>query len=331
MSTRPDILDRAADLAELTRCRLLLLLDRHELAVSELCTVLQLPQSTVSRHLKVLADGGWVTSRRDGTSNVYRRSHEPLQEVESLWRLIRSQVVDDPETQQDRHRLAGVLRRRRSRSEAFFSATADDWDRLRDELFGQSFDLEALVGLLDPSWTVGDLGCGTGRVSAALASWVHQVIAVDGSSAMLEAARERLRPWDHVDVRGGDLEHLPLEDATLDAATLFLALHHTPDPAEVLREARRVLKPGGRLLVVDMLPHGREEYRQNMGHVWLGFSESQLARATAAAGFVGLRFRPLQPTPDAKGPALFAAAVVAGTVSEPTPEARSPEPVAAGA
>ncbi|MEO1087293.1 MAG: methyltransferase domain-containing protein, partial [Acidobacteriota bacterium] len=290
---RPPILEHAGHLAETTRSRLLLALDGHELTVGELCSVLQLPQSTVSRHLKVLGDGDWVLSRRDGTSNLYRTAtlDEP---TSSLWRLVRQEMAKTADAVQDRQRLDAILRERRSRSQAFFSATADSWDRLRDELFGRRFDLEAMLGLLDPHWTVGDLACGTGRMAEALAPFVHRVIAVDGSNAMLESARLRLEAFDNVRLEVGELERLPLTDGSLDAATLILALHHVPDPSAVLAEARRVLRDGGRIVALDMLPHGHEEYRAEMGHIWLGFDQEHIHGALTAAGFDHCRFHALR-------------------------------------
>ncbi len=307
MSQRPHILDHAATLAEITRCRILELLARHELTVSELCGVLQMPQSTVSRHLKVLAEGGWVRSRRDGTSHLYQGSGDALEEPAArLWELIRGQLEDSAAVRQDLWRLESVIRERRSRSREFFSS-AGEWDRLRDELFGRRFDLLALLGLLDRGWTVGDLGCGTGRISLALSPFVNQVVAVDGSEAMLAAARQRLDGCANVELHPGELERLPIEDGRLDAATLVLALPYQPEPGRVLAETRRALKPGGRLLVVDMLPHEREEYRQQMGHVWLGFAAERITGWLEAAGFRGARCQPLAAETGATGPSLFAA------------------------
>lgn len=308
MSSKPAILDHAATLADATRCRILQLLEEQELMVSELCQVLQLPQSTVSRHLKVLSDGGWLDSRRDGTSRLYQMkvANGDGGAADDLWKLISRQTATTPSSRQDRARLQGVLAARRGRSQEFF-ASANDWDRLRDELFGPRFDLQALLGLVDPGWVVGDLGCGTGRLSEALAPFVREVVAVDGSPAMLESARERLKAHQNVSLRAGELEALPVEDGYLDAATLILALHHTSEPRRVLAECRRALKGGGRLLLVDMLPHDREEYRREMGHIWLGFSGEQIRRDLEATHFAGCRLRTLPADPDARGPALFVA------------------------
>ena len=128
-------------------------------------------------------------------------------------------------------------------------------------------------------------------MSAALAPFVQRIVAVDGSAAMLQAARKRLHGIDNVDLRRGELEALPIDDGRLDAATLMLVLHHIAEPSKALSEVARVLKPGGRLIVVDMLPHDRENYRQQMGHVWLGFSEEHTARLLGDAGFESVTHR----------------------------------------
>ena len=141
----------------------------------------------------------------------------------------------------------------------------------------------------------------------ALAPCVRRVIGVDDSATMLQAARRRLRGYANVDLRRGRLEALPIDDGALDAATCVLVLHHVPEPALALAEAGRVLRPGGRLLVVDMQPHDRENYQQQMGHVWLGFSDEQIGRMLADAGFGGVRIALLAPDARAKGPGLFVA------------------------
>jgi ArsR family transcriptional regulator len=281
------------------------------LTVSELCTVLQLPQSTVSRHLKALQDDGWITSRRDGTSRFYSMAPEELAEdARGLWKLIEAQVAETPAAAQDAQRVNAVLASRRSKSREFFASTADQWDRVREELFGRTFHFQALLGLLDPTWTIGDLGCGSGLVTQALAPFVGKVVAVDGSAEMLETAAERLREMSNVDLRQGELEALPLPDSGLDAAVIALVLHYVSDPARVLGEVFRVLRPGGRLLLIDMLPHEHEEYQQQMGHVWLGFSPTQISRYLTHAGFENPHITPLHREAEARGPELFAATAV---------------------
>src|SRR6266850_7042219 len=275
----PAILDHLASLADTTRSRILLLLDRHELTVSELCIIMQLPQSTVSRHLKALADAGWIGSRAEGTSRIYTMSRDELDaSARRLWQLVREQVGPSPAAAQDQRRLQATLAGRRTKSQEFFSSSAGQWDRLRDDLYGERFHLGALAAFAQRDWVLGDLGCGTGETSATLAPFVRHVIAVDASAAMLQAARRRLQPFDNVELRRGDLEALPIDDAKLDAATLMLVLHYVPEPERALGEVARVLKPGGRFVLVDMQPHDRDSYRQQMGHVWLGFAEDQIAR-----------------------------------------------------
>ena len=309
MNARPPvILDQLASLADTTRSRILLLLDGQELAVSELCTVLQLPQSTVSRHLKALGDVGWVRSRSEGTSNVYSMTRDDLdQPTRRLWLLVREQVGPSAAALQDQRRLQAAMAARRTKSAEFFSSSAGQWDRMRDEMFGDRFHLAALAAFASPDAVVGDLGCGTGQVSAALAPFVTRVIGIDSSAAMLQAARRRLADHGNVELRRGDLESLPIDDQRLDAATVMLVLHHVVDPSRALADVARVLKPGGRLVLVDMLPHDREHYRQQMGHVWLGFSEAHVTRLLHDSGFDHVRVVPLPADPKTKGPALFVA------------------------
>jgi ArsR family transcriptional regulator len=308
MTTAISIFDTMSALADVTRCRMLLVLERHELAVSELCAVLQMPQSTVSRHLKTLGDERWVVSRADGPSRLYTMAGERLEPAEKrLWGLIREQVAASPAAAQDAQRLRSVLAERRSKSQEFFSSAAGQWDRMRAEMFGQRADLLSLLGLLDESWVVGDLGCGTGQLTASLAPFVERVIAVDESAAMLSAARRRLGGIQNVALERGRLEALPIDDAELDAAVLFLVLHYVEDPVLALTEARRVLRPGGKLLIADMTPHDREEYRQSMGHLWQGFSADQVSGWLEEAGFGSPRYLELPADPSAKGPTLFTA------------------------
>ena len=305
MSRSPAILDHLSALADATRSRILLLLDRHELAVSELCGIMQLPQSTVSRHLKALADSGWISARAEGTSNVYAMTRDDLDtSAKRLWALVREQVGSTPGAAYDQRRAQTVLSERRTKSQEFFSSSAGQWDRLRDDLFGERFHFAALPAFADPAWTVADLGCGTGQMTAALAPFVRHVIAVDGSAAMLQAAKKRLQGLENVELRRGDLEALPIDDGRVDAATLALVLHHLAEPERALTEVARVLKPEGQLLVVDMLPHDREGYRQQMGHVWLGFSDEHRA-ANSRRKWV--RQRPNRPAlagSEVKGPGI---------------------------
>jgi ubiquinone/menaquinone biosynthesis C-methylase UbiE len=304
-----DILQRLASLADATRARLLLVLERHELAVAELCAVVQLPQSTVSRHLRVLSDQGWLASRSEGTSHYYRLATGLGADARRLWEAVRDPLSGAPESAQDLERAGEALSRRRTRSQEFFSSTAGQWDSVRAELFGASPELPALLALLDPTWVVGDLGCGTGGVAEAVAPYVREVVGVDESAGMLAAARSRLAASSlgpgKVELRAGRLEALPLDDESLDVALLVLVLHYVERPDRALAEAWRVLRPGGRVLIVDMARHGRTEYREQMGHLWEGFEREQMRAWLTEAGFQAITHHTLPGAPDAKGPLLF--------------------------
>ncbi len=304
--TAAPVFDRLSALADPIRGRLLLALERQELTVREVQAVLQLPQSTVSRHLKVLADLGAVSTRAEGTSNWYRMASRDLEPaLRRLWQAVRDEVAGSAAAARDAERLHRVLAERHLTSQRFFASAAGQWDRLRKELFGERAELLALLGLLDPTWTVGDLGAGTGHIAVALAPFVRRVIAVDESPAMLKTARQRAQNLPNIEFRAGTLEELPVPNAELDAALLMLVLHHATDPAIVLAEARRTLRPGGKLLLLDMLPHDHVEYREQMGHQWLGFTEPQLTTWLSEAGFTKFRFIALPPDSEARGPNLF--------------------------
>ena len=302
---RAGVFDQLSILSDPTRSRLLHVLENRELTVTELCAALQLPQSTVSRHLKILSDDGWVVSRADGTSRYYRLQTALDDAARQLWDIVRDQVSESSAGRQDLRRVEGVLRDRRSRSQEYFSSVAEQWDAVRTDLFGDRSPLVGMLALADPDWVVADLGCGTGALSATLAPFVREVIAVDASAAMLAAASRRLDGVSNVDVRQGDLESLPIDRAQADAVVMSLVLHYVAEPSKALGEAARVLRPGGRLIVVDMMPHDRDEYRQQMGHVWQGFSSQQMTDWLTAAGFTHVRYTPLPVDTEANGPAVF--------------------------
>jgi ArsR family transcriptional regulator len=300
-----------ASLSDPTRLRLLRLVERHELGVAELCDVLQLPQSTVSRHLKVLGDQGWVHSRSRGTTRLYGMA--ALESARrKLWSLARDETAGWPTVEQDRLRLARRLAERQPAVQAFFAGAAGKWDGLRGELYGHAFTTAALLSLLPSEWTVADLGCGTGPTVAALAPYVRRVIGVDQSAAMLKAARRRAFGLGNVELRQGGLEALPLDDASVDGALMVLALTYVAEPARAIVEMGRVLRPGGRAVVVDLLRHDREEFRRQMGQQSAGFDPGDLQTMLGEAGLGEVSCRPLPPEPQAKGPALVLAVAARG-------------------
>lgn len=303
----PDLIGWFSILGDPARLRLLRLLEREELGVGELAKVTQLPQSTVSRHLKVLAEAGWVGRRSVGTASLYRLDPRGVgPEAQELWAFTRERLGEGPTFAQDDHRLREVLAERPTDSQAFFGRLGGEWDTLRKELFGRPFTPDALLGLLPQAWTVFDVGCGTGDVSQELAPVVTRVVAIDREPAMLDAAKRRLREFKNVEFREGDLRRLPGKNAEANASVLSLVMHHVREPVDAVRELKRVTTPGGPILIVDMVAHERETYRQTMGHVHLGFERADVEGWAREAGLTLTHFRRLRPDPEAKGPGLFA-------------------------
>ncbi len=303
-----DILGQLTALSDPTRCRILRVLEQHELTVGELCLALQLPQSTVSRHLKVLGDEGWVDARGEGTSRFYKSSISDLDSgARDLWMIVRAQLGSTLGLSADNRRAESAVAKRRAKVRLFFEKAADLWDEMRAQLVGGRADLLALLNLLDPAWVVGDLGCGTGHIAEALSPAVARVIAVDESGPMLAVARARLENSPNVELREGHIESLPLEDASLDVAILFLVAHFISDPAKAMQEVRRVLRPGGRLLIVDLTSHDHAEYVVQLGHIWQGFDAEQVAEWLTSAGFTACRYRLLANDDNGRTPTLFVA------------------------
>jgi ArsR family transcriptional regulator len=224
-----------------------------------------------------------------------------------LWKVARAESERWATLQHDQLRLERLLRERRGAAEDFFAGAAADWDRLRAEWYGTGFGTAALVSLLPPDWTVADLGCGTGAVAATLAPAVARVVGVDRSADMLRAARRRTAGLANVELRRGALEELPLEDGGCDAALLVLSLGWVDDPARALAEAARVVRPGGRLALVDAVLHDDEDFRRRAGQVRPGFEPARVVEMLAAAGWADATCRPLAPEPAARGPALLLA------------------------
>jgi ArsR family transcriptional regulator len=299
------LLETMSCLADGTRLRLLRLLELQELGVGELGQVLQLPQPTVSRHLKTLADAKLVISRREGTSNLYRMLLDELSPAaRDLWLVARERTSAWPELQQDTRRLTQLLTEKQSASQAFFANAATEWDKLRGELYGEAFTTAALLSLLPSTAVVADLACGTGTAAALLAPHVGQVIGIDNSPEMLTAARSRCAGMPNVQIRRGDLTELPIDAASCDAAMLLLALTYVAEPAQAIDDAVRVLRPGGKLVIVDLLPHGREDFRRKMNQLHAGFSAGQV-QGWLAGKLVEVKTIELSSRPESKGPALL--------------------------
>jgi ArsR family transcriptional regulator len=235
-----------------------------------------------------------------------------------LWELAAEETRAWPALEHDRLRLARTLAAREARhgdARAFYAGVAGEWERLRTELYGERFTGFATNALLSPDWVVADLACGSGAAALALAPWVKRVIAVDHSREMLSAAKRRGAGTKNIDWRRGELESLPIDDGAADAAVMLLALTHVEEPEKAVAEMARVIKPGGRAVVVDLLRHDREAFRRRMGQLRSGFEALELERLLAASGFGAVRCAPLPTEPEAKGPALLLASATRGAKS----------------
>lgn len=281
----PEALQYFKALADETRLRLLNVLCRHELNVNELVLILEMGQSRISRHLKILANAGLLIWRRDGLWVFYSA---PLSGTARAYiDAVLPFFEDDPALKADLDMAASMIEERAHKTRQFFNAIAEDWDKLSREVLG-GFDLALAVSRHMPECSVAaDLGCGTGNVLQAMLGKAETVIGVDGSPRMLELARRRFASeGERVSLRIGDLSHLPLRDGEADFASLNMVLHHIPQPGEVLREIRRVLSPGGLLVLTDFNSHTDERMRLEYGDHWLGFDEEILRGHLARAGFV---------------------------------------------
>ncbi len=276
-------------LSDETRLRTLHLLSRYELSVGEVVQVLGMSQPRVSRHLKILAEAGLVRVRRDGLWAFYSAADQGDEAI-FLDRLEPWLGLDAGRTR-DMEAAEAVMAARRSETRRFFNRVAPDWEAMRRELLG-GFDLTAAILAMLPagSGPAADLGCGTGALLPRLAERTGAAVGVDNSQSMLDIARARFAAEPAIELRMGELEHLPLRDGEARAAVMNLSLHHLSRPGPALAEVERVLAPGGLLVVADFGRHGREELRQRYGDRWLGFDEAELRAWLSEAGLIIKRF-----------------------------------------
>jgi len=274
-------------LADATRIRILLLLEREELTVAELQEILGLGQSTMSTHLAQLKQAGLVEDRRTGKNILYRlKAQRDSNVFEQLMELLRLGAAEIPETEQDRQALELVLRKRKDKMRAYFDELAGKFGR--QYVPGRSWKglAEMLLHLIPPM-VIADLGAGEGTVSQLLARRAERVIAVDNSEKMVAFGSELARRHGvtNLEYRQGDLEALPIEDQSVDLAFFSQSLHHAQHPANAVGEAYRILRPGGRIVVLDLVKHHFEEARELYADLWLGFSEVEVQGFLHSAGF----------------------------------------------
>lgn len=301
------LLDSFSALNDCARLRILRILNQHELSVGEVADIIQLPQSTVSRHLKLLFDAGFTSRRTVGTTGLYRTATEMSDEATELWNISITNSAELPGANEDEERLVSVLAQRHSDSRTFFKTVGSDWETLRQGLFGSHFTSVALLSLLDPSLRVADIGCGIGNAASLIAPYVKHVVGIDRESSMLQQAKERPDLAPNIEFIEGDAVHLPLENQSLDVAMLCLVLHHIESVKNAIEEACRIVKDGGKILIIDMQQHTRDEYKHTMGHIHQGFSKHSLEEFAKQTGCTLNQYHRLSPDTDARGPSLFAA------------------------
>jgi ubiquinone/menaquinone biosynthesis C-methylase UbiE/DNA-binding MarR family transcriptional regulator len=274
-------------LADPSRLRVLLLVEREELSVAELQEILGMGQSRISTHLAQLKRAGLVEDRRNGKSILYRLNRAAQSNgFAQMLGVLRQAAAEIPEADEDSEALRLALRRRQDKMRAYFDELAGKFGR--NYVPGRSWQglAETLLTLLPPM-VIADLGAGEGTFSQLLARRSKKVIAVDNSEKMVEYGRELASKHGvkNLEYRKGDLEAVPIRDAAVDLAFFSQALHHAQHPERAVAEALRILKPGGRIVVLDLLRHNYEEARELYADLWLGFTEVELTRFLRQAGF----------------------------------------------
>lgn len=279
-----DILDIFKALADEGRLRILRSIDQAELSVAELVQSLEMPQSTVSRHLKPMREAGLVESRRDGTSVYYNRG--PLFHDAAFARLLNERLKEIAVANRDAAAVERVLDLRRRKSREFFDEIAGQYGTLTEPGGGwQAMAAGLAAGFAGKR--VADLGCGEGYLALLLARFAEQVIALDQSEKMLKLVEEKAREQgvaERIDFRVGILENLDLADAKLDAVFLSQSLHHTSNPEVVVRDAAAAVKPGGQVIILDLVRHEHEWTREQWADQWLGFDPLEIREWLKRAG-----------------------------------------------
>src|SRR5687768_15648038 len=273
-------------LADPMRLRVLAAVSEEELTVGEVQEVVASVQSSVSRNLAILREAGFIQDRKEGT-NVYfsvrRDMPEPAQE---LFKSLRARIGDLPEAKRDRVRLEQCRRRRLSRSRNYFETVAGDWEKIRKSYFDDRVTSLAIEKLLPRNLVLADIGCGTGSLTFELARFARKVIGIDLSQEMLRRAKivARERELDNVEFRQGDALDLPLGSRSVDAAFCVMVLHFLPDPERAIAGLCRIARPGGSVILVDVVEHKQEWMREQMAHQWLGFNRDSIEKWFHNAG-----------------------------------------------
>ncbi len=273
--------------AETTRLRLLALFTKGELTVTEVTQILRQSQPRVSRHLKLMSEAGLIERIKEGSWVFYRLAEEgPARAIaQKLSELL---PWDDASLKRDVERLEDVRKLRQENAQAYFASNAAEWDRLRALHIPEELVEGALLDLIGSAQVPAylDLGTGTGRILELVSSRAARAVGVDMNAEMLALARARIEraALNHVQVRRGDLFQLPYGERSFDLITLHQVLHYLEDPSAAVVEAARVLRPGGKVVIVDFAPHALEFLREDHQHRRLGFADKEVAQWCKSAG-----------------------------------------------
>ncbi len=309
-------------LADETRLRIVCVLRSSAFNVNELVSVLDMGQSRVSRHLRILLDAGLVEARREGVWVYYRLSDRWRQSGRSRngnsnLRYLRV-LARELHHGRDGRAVDACLQKRREKASQFFKGVAADWDRQRDSVQGRPEHLDRLAESLGSTGTVVDLGTGTGILLSRLSRRAETVIGIDVSNEMLQVARRNVEAQglNNVDLRLGAVEHLPVADHQADAMVANMVLHHVANPADALREVHRGLRPEGLFLLANLATHSEENYREKLGHLWLGFERQEIEAWLEEANFELKEFTQL-PEEENRPAVILAKARTRKSVVEP--------------
>lgn len=273
-------------LSDATRLRILALLTRDELSVNELQDVTRMGQSRISTHLGLLQEAGLVSGRREGKRSFYRLVAQPEEALSKVLKLALQAAGELPEHRDDALNLSRILKLRNAQAQVLFNQVAGRFDRV----YGPGRSWQAFGHLLLrilPPIEVADLGAGEGLLGELLARRCKHVIAVDNSAKIVAfgAKKAKKSGLKNLEFRLGDLQDPPLDSESVDLVILSQALHHAEDPARALTASHRIVRPGGRIIVLDLLKHKFAKARELYGDRWLGFSESELHRWLEGAGY----------------------------------------------
>lgn len=270
-------------LADTTRLRLFNILLHNELNVNEIVDIMGMGQSRISRHLKILTDSSLLSSRRDGLWVFYRVNKNEVNSrfIESIAHLLKK----NEQFRDELVRTEGILKQQRHSRRRFFDTIADDWDRLKKEILNDFDPAPHVLGMMERCSVAVDLGCGTGYLLSKLTEKAERVIGVDSSPKMLEIARRRFSHNAPIELRLGELEHLPIRDRAGDCAILNMVLHHLPKPVNGIQEINRILRKGKKLIIVEFEKHKDESLRRKFGDHWLGFHRHEITRWLSETGF----------------------------------------------